>query len=63
MLFNVLLHGLKPGGVVNYYNWFQNADSLAPQTANAIIVKALDNTLAALGDTPWGTGARGVIDV
>ena len=32
-----------------------------PQTANAIIVKALDNTLDALGDTPWGTGARGVI--
>ena len=27
VLFNVLLHGLKPGGVVNYYNWFQNADA------------------------------------
>ena len=61
VLFNVLLHGLKPGGVVNYYNWFQNAGVGTPQTANAIIVKALDNTLDALGDTPWGTGARGVI--
>ena len=61
VLFNVLLHGLKPGGVVNYYNWFQNADSLAPQTANAIIVKALDNTLTTLGDAPWGVNQRGVI--
>lgn len=62
VLFNVLLHGLKPGGIVNYYNWFQNADSLAPQTANAIIVKALDNTLDALGAQPWGVNQRGVID-
>ncbi|MBM4314846.1 MAG: penicillin acylase family protein, partial [Deltaproteobacteria bacterium] len=61
VLFNVLLHGLRPGGVSNYYNWFKNADPAAPQTANAIIVKALDNTLAALGAKPWGTGARGKI--
>lgn len=61
VLFNALLHGLRPGGVSNYYNWFQNADPLAPQTADAIIVKALDNTLAALGARPWGVGARGVI--
>lgn len=61
VLFNALIHGLKPGGIDNYYNWFQNADPLAPQTANAIIVKALDNTLAALGGQPWGTGARGKI--
>jgi len=62
VLFNVLLHGLKAGGVSNYYNWFQNADGTKPQTADAIIVKALDNTLAALGAQPWGTAKRGTID-
>jgi penicillin amidase len=36
-------------------------DPAAPQTANAIIVKALDNTLATLGAQPWGTNKRGVI--
>jgi penicillin amidase len=63
VLFNVLLHGLRTGGsgITNYYNWFQNADGTAPQTANAIIVKALDNVLATLGGTPWGVGQRGVI--
>jgi len=62
VLFNVLLHGLMPGGIDNYYNWFQNKlDPTAPQTANAIIVKALDNTLATLGARPWGTNQRGVI--
>lgn len=56
VLFNVLLHSLKPGGIDNYYNWFQNqSDPAAPQTANAIIVKALDNTLTTLGARPWGT--------
>ena len=63
VLFNVLLHGLGQGGVTNYYDWFQNAsDPTAPQTADAIIVKALDNTLASLGAQPWGTDQRGVID-
>ncbi len=62
VLFNTLLHGLTTGGVNNYYNWFQNtSDPLAPQTANAIIVEALDNVLAALGAQPWGTAQRGVI--
>lgn len=62
VLFNVLLHDLKKGGIDNYYNWFQNlSDPAAPQTANAIIVKALDNTLASLGARPWGTNERGVI--
>jgi penicillin amidase len=55
VLFNALLHGLATGGLTNYYNWFQNADPTAPQTANAIIVKALDNTLTTLGAPPWGT--------
>ena len=58
VLFNVLLHGLTPGGIDNYYDWFKNADPLTPQTANAIIVKALDNTLVTLGVQPWGTNKR-----
>lgn len=61
VLFNVLLHGLTPGSVTNYYNWFTNADLTAPQTANAIIVKALDNTLTTLGAKPWGTDKRTII--
>ena len=62
VLFNVLLHGLNTGGIDNYYNWFQNkSDPTAPQTADAIIVKALDNTLAALGAKHWGINKRGVI--
>jgi penicillin amidase len=61
VLFNVLLHSLKPGGVNNYYDWFTNADLTAPQTANAIIVKALDNTIVTLGVQPWGTNKRSVI--
>jgi penicillin amidase len=62
VLFNVLLHGLMPGGVDNYYNWFQNKLApTAPQTANTIIVKALDNTLTTLGAQPWGADQRGVI--
>jgi len=62
VLFNVLLHGLNPGGgIQNNYNWFQNSDPKAPQTADAIIVQALDNTLVALGAKPWGLNKRGVI--
>jgi len=62
VLFNTLLRGLRTGGATNYYNWFQNADAAKPQTANAIIVKALDNTLATLGVQPWGMAKRGTID-
>jgi penicillin amidase len=59
-LFNVLLHGLPGTTINNNYNWFQNlSDPLAPQTADAIILAALDNTLLALGAQPWGLGARG----
>lgn len=63
LLFNVLLHGLNPESAIkNYYNWFANAsDAGAPQTADAIIVAALDNVLANLGERPWGTGLRGTI--
>jgi penicillin amidase len=68
-LFNVLLHGLPwsdhglPGtAITNKYNWFQNlSDQTAPHTADAIILKALDNVLTGLGAQPWGTNARGQI--
>ena len=48
---------------MNKYNWFQNlSDVAAPQTAEDIIVVALDNVLDTLGDQPWGKNARGVIE-
>ncbi len=64
VLFNVLLHGLTGYGssINNLYNWFQNqTDETAPQTAQGIILKALDNTLDTLGAQPWGTAQRGQI--
>jgi len=65
MLFNVLLRGLageSAGLPWNYEHWFLNlSDSGAPQTAEAIIVQALDTVLAGLGIPPWGIGARGKI--
>lgn len=64
VLFNVLLHGL-PGyetSITNTYDWFSNkTDETAPQTAVAIIVKALDSALEKLGEQPWGTQKRGQI--
>jgi penicillin amidase len=65
MLFNVLIRALagEDASVVNNYNWFQNvADPKAPQTAEEIIVAALDNVLAALGERPWGIDKRGWIE-
>jgi penicillin G amidase len=66
MLFNVLLRGLagsSAGLPWNYEDWFLNLlDSGAPQTADDIIVTALDTVLAGLGDRPWGKGMRGVIE-
>ena len=64
LLFNVLLHGLnKPGdGIRNRFDWFRNADDEgSPQTADEIIVAALDIVLADLGPRPWGRDARGEI--
>ena len=64
LLFNVLIHGLadNPSGIQNLYNWFQNLnDAGAPQTADDIIVEALDTVLTTLGSRPWGTDARGEI--
>ena len=65
VMFNVLLHGLSgtSPSIVNNYNWFQNlSDPDAPQTGEAIIVQALDNVLADLGEQPWGINARGNIE-
>jgi penicillin amidase len=65
LLLNVLIHGLadNPSGIQNLYNWFQNlSDAGAPQTADDIIVQALDTVLTQLGARPWGTGERGEID-
>jgi penicillin amidase len=62
VLFNVLLHGLPNGSsLTNAYDWFANEDAGAPQTAEEIIVAALDTVLADLGPLPWGTGQRGDI--
>ena len=63
--FNTLLHGINPEAAIqNNYDWFTNlSDSSAPQTWQAIVVQALDETLAQLGPTtPWGTGLRGQIN-
>jgi penicillin amidase len=64
LLFNALLHSLAgvSSGIINNYDWFQNMEEPgAPQTADAIIVQALDTVLVMLGDRPWGINARGVI--
>ncbi|CAM2064058.1 Penicillin acylase family protein [Sulfidibacter corallicola] len=59
---NVLIHGLDTGTALqNSYDWFTNADPNAPQTRNAVIVQALDDALAALGEQPWGQGLRGTL--
>ena len=67
LLFNVLIHGLEDdaSGIQNNYNWFQNLDDAgAPQTADEIIVAALDTVLADLdlNNRPWGTDERGEIE-
>ncbi len=55
-LFNVLLHGLLPGGIENNYDWYLPYDSY-----DVVIVEALDNVLLDLGVRPWGQDARGTI--
>jgi len=65
--FNVLLHALAgdDASLVKQYNWFQNeSDPAAPQTAEEIIVAALDAVLVELplNDRPWGTDQRGEIE-
>ena len=60
--YNVLVHGLGDSSLTNLYDWFTNADETAPQTAEAIILQALDESIEALGTRPWGTDQRGTID-
>jgi len=65
VLFNVLLHALAGDGasIRNNYDWFTNAsDPEAPQTAEAVIVAALDAAIAKLGARPWGIDKRGEIE-
>jgi len=60
--FNTLLHSLDGYSLRNNYNWFSNLeDSAAPQDLDSIVVQALDETLAALGEQPWGQNSRGAI--
>lgn len=60
--FQVLLHGLGETTLQNNYDWFTNLlDESAPQTADAIIVAALDDALTNLGAQPWGINQRGEI--
>ena len=48
-------------GIVNNYDWFANADPAMPQTGEAIVLQAFDETIARLGEQPWGATARGFI--
>ncbi len=59
--FQVFLHGLGDATLTNRIDWFKNADESAPQTAQDIIVAALDDALLELGSQPWGIGTRGSI--
>jgi len=63
ILFNVILHELTPDSAIkNNYNWFDDITTPeTEETAGGIIVAALDNVLAELGERPWGTGQRGEI--
>ncbi len=63
LLFNVLLHALagESSGVVNLYDWFQDRSGMGkPESPDLIIVQALDNVQAALGNRPY-LAARGYI--
>ncbi len=61
--FNVLLRALAgaQASLPTYYNWFQDkSGSGKPETANGIIVLALDNVLASIGLGPYNA-SRGEI--
>jgi penicillin amidase len=56
------VHSLGETGVSKSYDWFSNiTDSAAPQTADAIILAAVDEAMAELGAAPWGVDGRGNI--
>lgn len=64
--FNLLLHMLDESSDAFpvAYDWFSNLDDPeAPQTFEAIVLQALDETIATLGldQRPWGTDSRGSI--
>jgi penicillin amidase len=66
ILFNVLLRGLSKdySSPLNQYDWFTNVkDSGAPNSADEIIVFALDRVLERLdlNQRPWGKNKRGEI--
>ena len=62
ILFNVILHSLDPDSAIsNNYDWFDNFGTEPVETADQIIVDALDNVLSELGERPWGAGLRGEI--
>lgn len=61
--FNVLLRALAgaQASIPTFYNWFQDkSGSGKPETAQGIIVSALDNVLASIGPGPYNA-ARGEI--
>ncbi len=63
LLFNVLLHALagESSGVVNLYDWFRDRSGMGkPETADGIILQALDTVLASLGERPY-MASRGYI--
>ncbi|MCF8025274.1 MAG: penicillin acylase family protein [Desulfobacteraceae bacterium] len=63
VLFNVILHGLNPDSAIsNNHSWFDNVLTTNTETAEGIIVTALDNALAKLGGRPWGVNKRGTIE-
>ena len=56
LLFNVLLHALagESSGVVNLYDWFRDRSGAGtPESADGIILQALDTVLAQLGPRPY----------
>ncbi len=55
--FNVLMHALAgdSSSILNNYDWFQDVSgSGKPTDPQELIVLALDNVLASLGERPWG---------
>ena len=61
-LFNTLLHAVNDGALETNYDWFTSPDPEAAQDFESIVRQALDESLAALGERPWGTNARGTIN-
>ncbi len=61
LLFNVILHAMNEDddGIKTTYNWFSNSNQNAPQTLEAIVIRAFENVMATYGgsipiDVPRG---------